>query len=301
LLGDLRAAAVVGLGGFESVPLVWAANKLGLPVVLMEPNAVPSRATSWLSRRASFACLSHPEAAKRLPRRSRWIDTGNPVRSEISQLATGPGYYRDSPVLLVLGGSQGSTAVNRAMIGCVAQDPEAYDGWKIVHQAGGCDAESVRRRYTELGVTAHVEPFLENIAEHYRRARLVVSRAGGSTLAELACAGLPSILLPASRSARDRQCRNARVFEAVGAAHVIRQSPQPEVARLDLQASLESLLNDAPQRERMARAARSLARPMAAVRVAAEILRELAAARRRSVPSRQRATSHPSTTKKLST
>ena len=106
LLPQCGASLVVGLGGFASVPVVWAARSRGIPMMLLEQNAVPGRATSWLAPRADLTCLGFADAARRMPSRCRQLVTGNPVREEISKLAALTGGGDKSRTLLVLGGSR---------------------------------------------------------------------------------------------------------------------------------------------------------------------------------------------------
>jgi UDP-N-acetylglucosamine--N-acetylmuramyl-(pentapeptide) pyrophosphoryl-undecaprenol N-acetylglucosamine transferase len=244
-------------------------------MVLLEQNAIPGRATSWLCRRADLTCLGFPEAARYLSNGSRSMVTGNPVRSQIATLAAAPPTSENDRKLLVLGGSQGSVALNEAFLSCVERWPQEFAGWRIVHQTGRRDAEQVRQRYVSLGIEACVAPFFDDLVEHYRHAGLAVARAGALTLAELACAGVPAALVPYRKAVRNHQRHNAYVFEHVGAARVVRQSGDGEATAANLHEQLTPLLTNDGLRFRMARAIRSLARPDAAALVAEQVIRSL--------------------------
>jgi UDP-N-acetylglucosamine--N-acetylmuramyl-(pentapeptide) pyrophosphoryl-undecaprenol N-acetylglucosamine transferase len=274
-LPECKASIVVGLGGFASVPVVWAARSSGIPMIILEQNAVPGRATSWLSPRADLTCLGFAEAGRRLPDHCRQLVTGNPVRAEISALAASGPSNEANRTLLVLGGSQGSAALNEAFLACVENQPQDFAGWKIVHQTGRRDVEAVRLRYSSLGIDACVAAFFEEMALHYCDAGLAVARAGALTLSELACAGVPAVLVPYRKAVRNHQRLNAYSFEHVGAARVVRQSVEGAVTSANLQEQLRLLMTNDALRGRMSRAIRSLARPHAASLVAEQVNRLL--------------------------
>lgn len=293
-----RPSVVVGLGGFASVPPVLAAWRIGVPIVILEQNVVPGKATRLLSRFAEVVCLPWPQAANGLPRSVKTVVTGNPIRVEIAKLAdaetetgepggvsprtqvikdvrglTPPGSPesdRETRTLLILGGSQGAASLNAAVLDALATLRTELTGWQIVHQTGAADLDAIRQRYAALSLTADVQPFIRNIAEQYRRATCVVSRAGATTLAELACAGLPALLVPLPTSAHDHQRLNAHLFAEHSAALVAEPSSP---AADSLRAALVQLLSDHSLRDRLRLKLRGLAHPQAASAVV-EILRE---------------------------
>ena len=287
LLPECKAAIVVGLGGFASVPVVWAARQCEIPIILLEQNAVPGRATSWLSRRAELTCLGFAEAGHRLPARCRQLVTGNPVLSKIAVLADAAATGERDRTLLVLGGSQGSAALNEAFVSSVERRPEIFDGWKIVHQTGRRDIETMQTRYASLNQEVHLAPFFDDLAAHYRNAGLAVARAGALTLSELACAGVPAVLVPYRKAVRNHQRLNAYAFEHVGAARIVRQSVDPAVTCRRLAEELSQLLPNDGLRGRMARAIRSLARPEAASLVAEQVCQFLSGENRVNKESRR--------------
>lgn len=273
-----RPAAVIGLGGFASVPVIRAAHRAGIPVVLLEQNAVCGRATQWLSPSAAAVCHSFPQAVPNGRRGRNCIVTGNPVRPEIAALANvkpteSPGEKR--PVLLVLGGSQGAHAVNMAVQSAVHQLCPLLKNWEIVHQSGQKDRESLQHGYAQLGLSHRVGEFFTDMAGLYRTADLIVARAGGTTLAELSCAGVPAVLIPLPDSVRDHQRKNAAVFAEAGAVVVVEQKKATETTGQKLASALQSLLTDKAERRRRIAAMRSLARPAAAGEVAEVIVNSL--------------------------
>jgi UDP-N-acetylglucosamine--N-acetylmuramyl-(pentapeptide) pyrophosphoryl-undecaprenol N-acetylglucosamine transferase len=277
LVRDLSPRAVIGCGGFASAPVVLAASRQGVPVVLLEQNVVPGRATRWLARRASSVCVSFAECAARVPHSAHCIVTGNPVRAEIAELTHGrrpgrPHGPRHGPsTLLVLGGSQGAQALNSGVTALARTERAALADWRIVHQTGERDAQAVRAAYVDLALDADVQPFFPDIVRRYASADLVISRAGATTLAELACAELPVLLVPYPHAAQDHQRANAELFVRAGAAVMVTQANAPEATAALLATTLLPLLNDPRRRAAMSQAMHSLARPAAAGAVLAEI------------------------------
>ena len=261
-------AAVVGLGGFASVPVVLAASRGHVRTVLLEQNSVPGRATRWLSRRASLVCLTFEESRQHLPRQASVCVTGNPVRERIAALREHQGTTAGHPnVLLVLGGSQGAAPVNAAMTELARTRRELLAPWRIVHQTGPAQREEVKSAYQSSGIEATVAAFFEDMGAWYGRAGLVVSRAGATTLAELACAGCPALLVPYPQAADDHQRFNAECFARAGAARVAEQGASPGLTARRLAAELSALLPGSGELARMQTAMRAFARPDAAARV----------------------------------
>jgi len=257
---------VIGLGGFASVPTLQAAIRKGIPAVLLEQNTIPGRATRFFSRRAAAVCTAFSETAGRLPSGSRVELTGNPVRGAIAELCLreatlGAGAM---PTLLVLGGSQGAESLNASVASLLLRQPPQLIGWRIVHQTGAAQHAQIEEAYRKAGFAHFVQPFFENLSDWYSEATLVISRAGATTLAELACAGCPTVLLPFPHAADNHQLANARVFEAAGAAMVIEHSASPSATGGQLAQAVSSLANDPLRRAAMRRAMGTLARPDAA-------------------------------------
>lgn len=273
LLKRERPVAVIGLGGFASAPLVIAAHRMKVPIILLEQNVVPGRATSWLARGASAICVSFSETVEKIPRSSGVIVTGNPVRGEIAALLEET--PRSERTLLILGGSQGSTAVNSAVLQAAKSLGDALRDWRIIHQTGANDAPSIKTEYAALSLNARVEPFLEDMVECYRSAALVIARAGATTLAELACAGVPAILVPYPNAIGDHQTWNARAFEKAGAASIVVQQRDISQTGRELATLLGTMIGDRAQLETMRSAMRTMANPLAASAVVDAILQHV--------------------------
>lgn len=262
LLREHRPRAVLGLGGFASFPLLLQAQWQGVPMLLLEQNAIPGRVTRWQARQARAVCLTFPESAQRL-RGAACQDTGNPVRQSIARLAQSQGEL-EGRVLLVLGGSQGAESLNQAVCSWVAAHRELLAGWTIWHQTGPRQQAEIAAEYARLGIPAEVSPFWTDLPERYAAAGLVISRAGATTIAELLCAGKPMVLLPYPHAADDHQRANAASLVQAGAAEVVEHATDAEDTVRRLAAVLTPLLGDPDRRRRLADAARALARPNAA-------------------------------------
>ncbi|MDB5342716.1 MAG: undecaprenyldiphospho-muramoylpentapeptide beta-N-acetylglucosaminyltransferase [Schlesneria sp.] len=271
LIRETSPTIVIGLGGYASAPVVWAAARASVPIVLLEQNVIPGRTTRWLASSAAVVCTSFAEATDRLPTAKRVEVTGNPVRQEISRLAQEVRQPAPRMELLVLGGSQGADSLNEAVMEAVGQVGKPLVGWRIVHQTGPRLADSVRLAYQQQSVDAEVRPFFDDMAARYRAASVVISRAGATTIAELTCCGLPMVLVPYQHAADDHQRANANSLQTRGAAIVIEHGTTTEDTAQRLTAQLHELLADESLRQRMSDAAKQLSIPDAASRVVDQI------------------------------
>ena len=270
ILRRLRPRVVLGMGGFASGPGGMMARWLGIPLVVHEQNAIAGMTNRWLSRFASQALEAFPQT---FPPARRAITVGNPVRQSIADLpppeerwAGRGGRSR----LLVLGGSQGARALNQMVPQALALFG-ADDRPEVWHQAGGQLHEAAETAYRDAGVTARLTPFIEDMAEAYGWADLVLCRAGALTIAELAAAGVGAVLVPFPFAVDDHQTANARFLEQGGAA-LIRQQAELDAGRLA--ATLRELLGDRARLLNMAIAARRLAKMNAAEQVARACLEQ---------------------------
>lgn len=219
ILARLDASAVVGFGGYPSVPPVLACRLLRHrpKVILHEQNAVLGRANRALARFADHLALGMP-GTTRLPRRGRGTVTGNPVRPAIAALAGQP-YHPpepDGPIqLLITGGSQGARVFSDALPAAVALLPAPLRArLRLTQQCRPEDLERTRIAYAALGVGAELSAFFPDMAERLARAHFVVARAGASTVAELAAAGRPALLVPLPHSIDAHQTYNATAVDA---------------------------------------------------------------------------------------
>ena len=271
LLRGHSQAIVVGTGGFVSVPVVLAACWMRRPVVLLEPNAVPGRATTVLQRFTQLVCTGFPETAEGLRRSTPLLNTGIALRTELTSGATGNDLAGRPRQILVLGGSQGAAELNELVLRAVQEDSSLFAGWTIRHQVGSGGVERAREIYEAAGVTADVQTFFDPIADAYRSSQLVISRAGATSLAEFACAGLPAVLVPHRQAVRNHQHANAVLFSKAGAAVVVAGSTEGE--RLaELRTGLKGLLGDENLRTSCSLAMRQQARPHAAADIAAALM-----------------------------
>src|SRR2546428_4077665 len=227
-----RPVIVIGTGGYAAGPVVWRAQRRGLPTVLQEQNASPGLATRWLARRARQVHLGFPEARAelRFGPHTAVFALGNPIRrpepgsraAALDEL----GLAAERPTLLAFGGSQGARAINYAVAGALERG--LLDGVNVVWGTGTAQADALAR-YAVPGRVV-VRGFFDPIAPVYRAADLVVARAGAMTVAELCAWGKPSILVPLPTAAADHQTRNAAALAAAGAAippPVERLTPSP--------------------------------------------------------------------------
>lgn len=271
-LAENNVAAVVGLGGYGSVPMVLVARRR-VPVVLLEQNTIPGKANRWLSRWADVVVTSFEETAGYFGRRVRVQHLGNPVREGIAAGNRAEGRIRlglspERPTVLVWGGSLGAHAVNTAVTGNLERLKELSSRIQVVHQTGRDDENAVRAVYVQAGMQAHVAGFMD-APTAYAAADVFVGRAGATTLAEVCLAGLPAVLIPYPLAAADHQMKNARALERAGAALVIDQS---ELTPERLWDTVVGLLVDDVARQQAAEAARRLGRPHAAADVAELVL-----------------------------
>lgn len=260
LIRNLKVDVVLGTGGYVSAPAVVGARLAGRPILLLEPNARAGVANRWLSRWASAAAIGYPETAHDL-KCPAWV-TGVPVRARFFEVpAELP--PMDPPRVLVLGGSQGAKQINAAMPEAAKRLIERHPSVRILHQAGARNVDEARAAYAQIGLgepQVEVIPFLEDVAGAMAQSHLLVSRAGAITLAEICAAGRPSVLLPLA-IAQAHQVDNARLLADAGAADMLTSEAGLAERLLDLMGGPEAL-------QRMAYAARSLARPRAVAEIA---------------------------------
>jgi UDP-N-acetylglucosamine--N-acetylmuramyl-(pentapeptide) pyrophosphoryl-undecaprenol N-acetylglucosamine transferase len=264
-----KPAAVFSMGGYVAGPPVMAALMRGVPVVVMEPNAVPGFTNRIIGRFVSRALLSFPETARYFPS-GRTELTGLPVREEFFRI---PPKARETVLnLLVTGGSQGSRTLNRAGRESWPLFRKAGFPVRIVHQSGPAEFEEMRAAFAQSALDGEVVPFIMDMPAAFAAADLVVCRSGAGAVSELAAAGKPSVLVPFPFAADDHQTHNAEALERGGAATLVRDA---ELTGERLFAVVTGLAAASGRLETMAQAARQFAHPGAARR-AADILEEAA-------------------------
>lgn len=262
-----RPALVLSFGGFAAGPGGLAAWLLGLPLLVHEQNRAPGLTNRVLSRLSRRVLCGFPGSFRHVPAEV----VGNPVRAEIAALPAPAERFagRSGPVrLLVLGGSQGARGLNLAVPKALARLGLPVE---IRHQCGGRLLEEARQAYADAGMAARIEGFIEDMAEAYGWADLVIGRAGASTVSELCAAGIGGLLVPFPGAVDDHQARNADYLKESGGGDWLRQDAQLAER---LAERLRPLLADRATLLRWAEAARAAALPDAAERVADIVLRE---------------------------
>lgn len=274
LLSARRPHVVVGVGGYSSGPVVLLAALRGTATMVLEQNAVPGLANRWLAPFVGAAAVTYDGTLPHF--RGKGFVAGNPVRPEFVCASDAP---RGShpPRVLVIGGSQGAHALNVAITAAAPELVRRCPDIEIVHQTGHRDQEWVREQYRAAGIPARAVVFLDAVAAEMIAADVVVSRAGATTLAELAALGRPAILVPLPTATDDHQRHNAQVLLDLGAARLV---DERALAGADgpsqLTDAIVDLIADPAARATMSTAMRSVARPEAASVIVSRLL-ELAA------------------------
>ena len=259
LLRDFQPDVVIGVGGYASGPVMLAASLGGYPTVVFEPNVVPGFANRVVAKRVDAAAVHFQETCRFF---CRCEVTGVPVRAEFFKIQA---KHEGPPTLLLFGGSQGAKALNRALTAAAAELVSAVPGLHIIHQTGQPDFDQCRADYDRAGIAAEVSPFIDRMAEAFARADILLCRSGASTVAEVAAAGKPAIFVPLPTAADDHQTRNAEAFSRRDAGVLLKQD---DLTTTLLVETVGALLSDRDRLLRMGEAARQLAHPDAAARIA---------------------------------
>jgi len=264
----LDPSVVIGFGGYPSLPSLLAAHSMRIPTAIHEQNAVLGRVNRYLAPRVDAVACAFPTLEKAsAPVKKRAQVVGNPVRLEVRALYERLYVPPEIEIrLLITGGSQGARLLSEMAPRAIAMLPEDLRlRLKVIQQTREESLDFARETYAQAGVEAELSPFFRDIAGLLQSAHLVIGRAGASTCCELAVAGLPSVLVPLAIAADDHQRYNAKLLEDVGAAIV---APETQLTAIGL---CEILTNLAARPERlaaMAKAARTVAVPDAAERLA---------------------------------
>jgi UDP-N-acetylglucosamine--N-acetylmuramyl-(pentapeptide) pyrophosphoryl-undecaprenol N-acetylglucosamine transferase len=271
LVLKLKPAAVLGVGGFASGPFLFVASLMGKRTVIWEPNAKAGLTNRLLAKLADECLLVFEEAAKDLPGRNVHR-VGLPVRSSILPGERAPLKGRSFRIL-VFGGSQGARAINKAVTAWVASDQWSGD-IELVHQTGRYDFEETKKVYADLlaqgrKINVTCLEYIHDMDARYTWADLIICRAGASTAAELAASGKATIFVPLPSAADDHQLKNAKVFEAAGAAMIIEQK---NLTVESLSRAVRAFQDDPVLVERLELAVRKFASPKAAEIIAGHVL-----------------------------
>ena len=271
MLEQPRPVAIFSTGGYVAGPVLLAALARRIPIVIIEPNAIPGFTHRRLARFVSRALLSFPETARWFPK-GRTEVTGLPVREEFFQVRPKPRGSRLT--ILVTGGSQGSRTLNRAVEQSWPLWPKdaEQDNVRLIHQAGVADFAGIEPRFRAASVDGELYAFLDDMPRAFAETDLVISRAGMGAVSELAAAGKPSILVPLPTASDQHQLHNAEAMQKAGAALLLADA---ELTGARLVQEVTRLAQEPGRLEKMGAAAREFARPGAARR-AAEILESYA-------------------------
>ncbi|MGH9343126.1 MAG: undecaprenyldiphospho-muramoylpentapeptide beta-N-acetylglucosaminyltransferase [Terriglobia bacterium] len=261
LLSSLRPHVVVGVGGYVGGPVMLLAALRGIPTLLIEPNATPGFTNRILAPFIRMAALGFKDAAPIYGAKARV--TGHPVRAAFNNITPKP--HAPPYTILVIGGSQGSIAINTAVTGALSLFSREDGQYKLVHQTGKRDFERVSQIYKkEAGISAEASAFIDDVPRAFADADLMIGRSGASTVAELASAGKASLLIPFPHAADDHQLANARALERAGGARVLEQR---ELTPLRLFEEVTALCTPETL-AKMDQAARALSHPDATARIA---------------------------------
>jgi UDP-N-acetylglucosamine--N-acetylmuramyl-(pentapeptide) pyrophosphoryl-undecaprenol N-acetylglucosamine transferase len=260
ILKRFKPDVVIGIGGYSSGPTLLVAALSRIPTMIVEPNAMPGFTNRVLARFVKAAALTFEEANKYC--RGRGQVTGNPIRSDFAQLQK---KVRGERIhILLFGGSQGAHAINEAMVKTLSLLAGKKDKLAITHQTGEKDFEVVKRGYLEAGfVDADIRPFIDDMAQQFQNADVLICRSGATTAAEVAAAGKAAIFIPFPFAADDHQRKNAEAFERAGAGRLI---VQKDLTPERLAQELTRLIDNPGEIDKMEEASRKLGRADAAER-----------------------------------
>lgn len=258
LYQEFKPHVVLGMGGFTSTAPVLAGRRRGIPTFVHESNAIPGKANRLTARMVRAVLLGFKECAQFFPK-VRTEFTGTPIRRSLRSIERGDarerlGLQRDRTTLLVMGGSQGASGINHAVVKSL---PFLRDAdLQIIHLSGTRDEKLVRDAYAKENSPAFVAPFHHAMQEPYSAADLAIARSGAASLSEIAAFALPSILIPFPYAADDHQTRNAEIFTKHDAALLVKES---EIVDDALARCIGTLLKDRERLQRMSNHARALA------------------------------------------
>jgi UDP-N-acetylglucosamine--N-acetylmuramyl-(pentapeptide) pyrophosphoryl-undecaprenol N-acetylglucosamine transferase len=268
LLRKMKPDAVMGVGGYVAGPVVFGAKLLGIPTALLEQNAAVGFTNRKLSKFVTRAFVAYEETVSCFPKgKATW--TGNPVKPAVIEAALKKkGLHKDRLHLLVMGGSQGSTAIDDRVPFAIAA-ANIKDKFIVTHQCGKGNEDKVRAAYTGAGIEAEVVPFIYDTASVFLSTDLVIARSGATTVSELTVMGLPAVFLPYPHHKDRQQEKNAALMKKAGAAVVL---DEKAISKEDLSGAIAAFANDADYRMKAGLAASALGKKDAAVRIAEALL-----------------------------
>ena len=254
IIQEFKPDIIVGAGGYICGPVVWAANKEKVPVILHESNAFPGKAVKMLSKKAETILISFEEARTRIPKAKNIVCTGTPVKiekknytqEEKEKILNSINLKNDKPIVLIFGGSQGAQKINEAIIGII--ENKLNNDYQIIWATGPKQYDVIKSELSKKGINinniknAKILPYIYNMEEIMNISNIIVARSGAMTITEISNLGKPSILVPLPNVSQDHQLYNAKVLENVGAAKIILNN---ELNKDNLNTELRNII-DAP-------------------------------------------------------
>ena len=253
IIKEFKPDIIVGAGGYICGPVVWAANKENIPVILHESNAFPGKAVKMLAPKAETILISFEEARSRIPNARNIVCTGTPVKivkkeysqEEKKKILTSIGVNGNKPIVLVFGGSQGAQKINEAIIGIL--ENKMNKDYQIIWATGPKQFDIIKEELASKNIdinnieNAKILPYIYNMEEIMNVSNIIVARSGAMTITEISNLGKPSILIPLPNVSQDHQLYNAKVLENAGAAKIILNN---ELNKNNLEDEIERIMKN---------------------------------------------------------
>ena len=253
IIKEFKPDIIVGAGGYICGPVVWAASKEKIPVILHESNAFPGKAVKMLAPKAETVLISFEEARSRIPNARNIVCTGTPVKivkkeysqEEKKKILTSIGVNGNKPIVLVFGGSQGAQKINEAIIGIL--ENKMNKDYQIIWATGPKQFDIIKEELASKHIdinnieNAKILPYIYNMEEVMNVSNIIVARSGAMTITEISNLGKPSILIPLPNVSQDHQLYNAKVLENVGAAKIILNN---ELNKNNLEDEIEEIIKN---------------------------------------------------------
>ena len=253
IIKEFKPDIIVGAGGYICGPVVWAANKEKIPVILHESNAFPGKAVKMLAPKAETILISFEEARSRIPNARNIVCTGTPVKivkkeysqEEKKKILTSIGVNGNKPIVLVFGGSQGAQKINEAIIGIL--ENKMNKDYQIIWATGPKQFDIIKEELASKNIdinnieNAKILPYIYNMEEIMNVSNIIVARSGAMTITEISNLGKPSILIPLPNVSQDHQLYNAKVLENAGAAKIILNN---ELNKNNLEDEIERIMKN---------------------------------------------------------
>ena len=260
IIQEFKPDIIIGAGGYICGPVVWAAKKEKIPVVLHESNAFPGKAVKFLAKNADTVLISFEEARSRITSAKNIVFTGTPVKIEKKQYTAeerksifkNAGLQENIPTILIFGGSQGAQKINEAVIGIL--ENKLNKQYQIIWATGPKQYETIKNELLKKNINidniqnAKILPYIYNMEEIMNVASVIVARSGAMTITEISNLGKPSILIPLPNVSQDHQLYNAKVLENAGAAKIILND---ELTKDNLNTEIEKIIKNPEQMKKM--------------------------------------------------